>query len=130
MEVGGGKAVTVPGSWLDGHAAAIAAQGGNRAAYAQSTAANGRKVWECYVVGLDPEDTTNDFKIVSFPMGEDGLPDLTKIIFDPPEAKWNVQGATPVLKGKATLEGTGEWQAVTDENKADMRFFKVEVVLP
>ena len=34
-----------------------------------------------------------------------------------------------MLKGKATLEG-GEWQAVTDENKADMRFFKVEVVLP
>ena len=35
-----------------------------------------------------------------------------------------------MLKGKATLEGTGEWQTVTDENKADMRFFKVEVVLP
>ena len=34
-------------------------------------------------------------------------------------AKW--------LKGRATLEGTGEWQTVTDENKADMRFFKVEV---
>ena len=82
------------------------------------------------MVGLDPEDTTNDFRIVSFPMKADGTPDISAIAFDPPEAKWNVQGATPVLKGKATLEGTGEWQTVTDENKADMRFFKVEVVLP
>jgi len=24
----------------------------------------------------------------------------------------------------------GEWQAVTEENKASFRFFKVEVVLP
>ncbi len=48
----------------------------------------------------------------------------------PPQAQWNVEGATPVLKGRATLEGAGEWQTVTDENKADMRFFRVEVVLP
>ena len=32
--------------------------------------------------------------------------------------------------GKATLEGEGEWQPVTEENKAGMRFFRVEVVLP
>ena len=119
VDVGGGKTVTVPGAWLSEkteHAAT-------------DVAANGRKVWECYVVGLDPEDTTNDFRIVSFPMKADGTPDISAIAFDPPEAKWNIQGAMPVLKGKATLEG-GEWQAVTDENKADMRFFKVEVALP
>ena len=34
-----------------------------------------------------------------------------------------------VGKGKAALEG-GEWQVVTEENKAGMRFFRVEVVLP
>ena len=112
--------MTVPQSWLS--------ENTERAATAE--AANGRKVWECYVVGLDPEDTTNDFRIVSFPMKADGTPDISAIAFDPPEAKWNVQGATPVLKGKATLEGTGEWQTVTDENKAGMRFFKVEVMLP
>lgn len=120
VDVGGGKTVTVPQSWLS--------ENTERAATAE--AANGRKVWECYVVGLDPEDTTNDFRIVSFPMKADGTPDISAIAFDPPEAKWNVQGATPVLKGKATLEGTGEWQTVTDENKAGMRFFKVEVMLP
>ena len=120
VDVGGGKTVTVPQSWLS--------ENTERAATAE--AANGRKVWECYVVGLDPEDTTNDFRIVSFPMKADGTPDISAIAFDPPEAKWNVQGATPVLKGKATLEGTGEWQTVTDENKAGMRFFRVEVMLP
>ena len=45
------------------------------------------------------------------------------------QKEWNVQGAAPVLKGWTTLEG-GEWQAVTDENKAEMRFFRVEVELP
>ena len=63
-------------------------------------------------------------------MKADGTPDISAIAFDPPEAKWNIQGAMPVLKGKATLEGAGEWQPVTDENKAQMRFFKVKVVLP
>ena len=120
VDIGGGKNVTIPVGWLSE----------NTERAVTDVAANGRKVWECYVVGLDPEDTTNDFKIVSFPMKADGTPDISAIAFDPPEAKWNVQGATPVLKGKATLEGTGEWQTVTDENKADMRFFKVEVVLP
>ena len=51
------------------------------------------------MVGVDPESTTNDFKITSFPM-----------------------------KDAASLDG--EWQAVTEENKAEFRFFKVEVVLP
>ena len=120
VDVGGGKFVIVSGAWLLE----------KTTKEATDAAANGRKVWECYVLGLDPEDSTNDFKIVSFPMKADGTPDISAIAFDPPEAKWNVQGATPVLKGKATLEGTGEWQTVTDENKAGMRFFKVEVMLP
>lgn len=37
--------------------------------------------------------------------------------------------AMPMLKGKGSLDG-GEWQAVTEEDKAQMRFFRVEVVLP
>ena len=39
-------------------------------------------------------------------------------------------GAHPVIKGKATLDGAGEWQTVTDENKAERRFFRVEAQLP
>ena len=31
---------------------------------------------------------------------------------------------------KASLEGDGEWRTVTDENKSQMRFFKVAVEMP
>ena len=58
------------------------------------------------------------------------MPDFEAITISPPQSKWNVEGAQPVLKGKATLDGAGEWQPVKDENKADMRFFRVEAVLP
>ena len=33
-----------------------------------------------------------------------------------------------ILKRRVLIES--EWQAVTDENRTDMRFFKVEIVLP
>ena len=125
----GGKSVTVPQTWIEEHSALVAAAGGNAEAALASKAANGRmSVAECYVVGVDPESTTNDFRIISFPMKADGTPDLENIVFDPPVARWNVPGAWPVVKGAARLDG--EWQAVTEENKASFRFFKVEVVLP
>ena len=129
VDIGGDKSVTVPQTWIEEHPALVAAAGGNPTAALQATAANGRmSVAECYVVGVDPESATNDFKITSFPMKADGTPDLENIVFDPPEAKWNVPGARPVVKGAASL--VGEWQAVTEENKAGFRFFTVEVVLP
>ena len=129
VDMGGGKSVSVPTSWLAEHAALVAASGGDAGTALRSRAANGRmSVAECYVVGVDPEKADEDFKITSFPMKADGTPDLENIVFDPPEAKWNVEGARPVVKGAASL-GV-EWQAVTEENKAGFRFFKVEVVLP
>lgn len=97
---------------------------------AKKTAANGRKVWECYVVGLDPSDAQADFRIVEFPMNADGTPNFDNILVDPPQEQWNVPGAQPVLKGKATLDDPGDWLKVTDENKADMRFFRMDVQLP
>ena len=86
-------------------------------------------VAECYLVGLDPQSATNDFKITSFPLKADGTPDIEHIVFDPPQAKWNVSGARAVIKGAAALSDT-EWPEVTEQNKASFRFFKVEVVLP
>ena len=127
----GGKSVTVPQTWFDSHAEALAAHGGDRDSYANSTAANGRmSVAECYVVGLDPEIATNDFTITSFPMKADGTPDLDAILssIDPPQSKWNVSGARPVLKGAASLDA--EFEPVTDQNKSSFRFFRVEVELP
>jgi hypothetical protein len=120
VDVGGGKLVTVPGTWLSE----------NTTRAATDTAANGRmSVAACYVVGLDPEIATNDFKITSFPLKADGTPDIEHIVFDPPQARWNVSGARPMLKGAANLNDT-DWPEVTEQNKANFRFFKVEVVLP
>ncbi len=111
----------LPDSWVSEHPTA---------AHSLMTgeAANGRKVWECYVLGLDPEKTDN-FKITSFPMNVDGTPDLAHLVFDPPQANWNVRDARPVVKGATSLDA-GEWQTVTEENKATFRFFKICVELP
>lgn len=63
-------------------------------------------------------------------MKADGTPDLETLVLAPEQSKWNVEGARPVIKGRASLEESDEWQTVTDGNKADMRFFRVEVQLP
>ena len=120
VDAGGGKSVTVPGTWL--------AERTTRTA--TDDAANGRKVWECYALGLDPEDNsaTNDFRITSFPMLPNGMPDTEHIVFDPPQTQWNVP-ATYKVKGAVNLDDV-DWPEVTPENKASLRFFKVEIVLP
>lgn len=122
--------VHVPYAWLLGHDPEIVDEYGVYEEAAKVTGANGHKVWESYVIGADPNDKDDSLKITSFPMKADGTPDFEAITISPSQSKWNVDGAQPILKGKATLEGAGEWQAVTDENRTDMRFFKVEVVLP
>lgn len=123
--------VPVPYAWLDDYPALLAGQSGDYEAAANATAANGRAVWTCYMLGLDPvnNDATNDFRITFFPMNADGTPDLANILFYPPLTQWNVQGASPVLKGAASLDAE-TWPTVTDENKSLFRFFKVEVEMP
>ncbi len=127
VDVGGGKSVLVPMDWIDAHSNIVIAVGGDKSAAMKSTAANGRKVWECYVLGLDPEKT-GDFKITSFPMKADGTPDLSAITFEPAQSRWNLSGATPKLKGKATLDA--EWQDVPPGGNPSFRFFTVEVQMP
>ena len=126
VDAGGDKTVAVPGLWLEEFETLWVEYDGDKTAYAHSTAVNGRKVWECYVLDLNPEED-DDFTIVSFPMKADGTPDLENIEFYPPQEDWNVP-AQPVVKGAAALDG--EWQTVTEQNKSSLRFFKVEVVLP
>ena len=99
------------------------------AVMATEAAANGLKVWKCYVLGLDPEVATNDFKITAFPMNADGTPDLGNLIFAPPKSQWNVKSAEPKLKGRARLDA-GEWLDVPTGGDPAMRFFRVEVELP
>ena len=111
VDVGGGRSVTVPRTWIEAHENIVRNNGGDVSAALQSTAANGRlSNVECYVLGLDPEDTTNDFKIVSFPMKADGTPDIDNIVFDPPQARWNVP-ATYKVMGASDLDGP--WEKVT-----------------
>ena len=67
-------------------------------------------------------------------MKADGTPDLANIVFDPPQARWNVP-ATCKVKGAATLAGPWEEVDVSvggglGEAALPMRFFKVEVGLP
>jgi len=121
---------SIPNEWLQTYPSVNAAlDAGDVSAVLQATAANGRmSVADCYVVGVDPEKADEDFRITKFPMKADGTPDLANLEFEPTQDKWNVQGASPVIKGAAALGG--EWQAVTDENKAGFRFFKVVVELP
>ena len=120
--------VPVPYAWLMAHDPKVVHAYEAYETSAKATAANGRKVWECYVLGLDPEVATNDFRITSFQMKADGTPDLANIVFDPPQARWNVSGARAVLKGAATLEGP--WGEVPASGNPAYQFFKVEVVLP
>ena len=128
----GEKSVTVPRAWINEHPAIVAAASGDERAALCAKAANGRlSVVECYVLGLDPESETNDFKIVSFPMKADGTPDLEKMVFEPAKGKWNVQGAKAVVKGAEALGG--KWHEVdkaSEADKAKMQFFKVVVELP
>ena len=96
-------------------------------ASAKATAMNGHKTWECYVLGLDPQGV-EVFRITTFQMKADGTPDLNSIAFTPTQAERNVPGAQAVLKGAESLNG--EWQTVTEENKAGFRSFKVVVEVP
>ena len=68
------------------------------------------------------------FRISAFPMKADGTPDLENLALEPAQSEWNVPGARAVIMGAATLGG--EWQTVTEENKALFRFFRVVVELP
>ena len=119
--------VPVPYVWLTAHDPGVVDEYDAYEASAKATAVNGHKTWECYVLGLDPQGV-EAFRITTFQMRADGTPDLNGIAFTPPQAEWNVPGAQAVLKGAATLDG--EWQTVTEENKAAFRFFKVVVELP
>ena len=131
VDVGDGKMVTVPRAWIaDAHSALVEAAGGDIAAALRSKARNGQMtVAGCYVLGLDPEDATDGFKIVSFPMNADGTPDLAGLEFEPRREDWNVPEARAVVKGLSSLGGD-DWVEVTEQNKSQFRFFKVVVELP
>ncbi len=105
--------VPVPYAWLRAHVPSVVDEYEAYEAAAKAMAANGRPVWACYALGLDPQDAASDFRIASFPMKADGTPDFANVAFDPPKAQWNVPDAPVTWKGAATLEGS--WGTVTEE---------------
>lgn len=128
VNASGGKKVPIPQLWIDGYPLIVTAAGGDVNAAISANAANGRKVWECYVLGLDPEIATDDFKITSFTLCPDGTLNQDSVKYTPAHDKWNIPGAAAVLQGAETLDG--EWQTVTEANKASLRFFKLVFQLP
>ena len=79
---------------------------------------------ECYALGLDPADATNDFRIESIEL-VDGEP---KVEWEPKVNRWTGAEIQAVLEGAATLDG--EWKSVegvSATEKAAMWFFKVVV---
>ena len=122
--------VPVPCEWLDGFPALLAACGGSYESFANSTnAANGRAVWECYVLGLTP-DGARDLRITSFPMKADGTPDLDRLTFDPPQSEWRLTNAVPVIQGRSSLSAGDSWRDVPSGGDNTLFFFRVRVALP
>ena len=117
--------VPVPHVWIDDYPALLAAQSGDYEAAANATAANGRPVWACYVVGLDPTDPLDDFRITAFWMEGD----VPKFEFNH-TTDGSGNSFLPYVKplGKAKL--TDGWRHVPDGGNSAFRFFAVEVVPP
>ncbi len=111
-------------AWTPNVEAGLAVWLAERNLTAESRAANGRTAAECYALGLDPADATNDLRIVSIEL-VDGKP---KVEWAPKTNRWTGVEIQAVLKGAEALDG--EWQTVTEENKAGFRFFKVVVEVP
>jgi hypothetical protein len=125
VDVGGGKSVVVPTEWIDRFGSIVTAAGGDKAAALQRTAANGRKVWECFMLGVDPTKADDDFKITRFWM-EGGKPMF--------EFSHSTDGAgnsfVPRIKAKGKAKLSDGWSDVPDGGNPSFRFFTVEVVLP
>ena len=125
VDIGNGKSVVVPDKWINLYADIIAAAGGDKAAALQRTAANGRKVWECFMLGIDPTKADDDFRITRFWM-EDGVP---KFEFNHTN-DGSGNSFLPYVKplGKAKL--SDKWRHVPEGGNVAFRFFTVEVVQP
>ena len=136
LEIGvnfGGKTTSLSSDWIGRMMGLWAEWVENHQALAKSilegTAANGRlSVVECYALGLDPENETDDFVITEFPMKADGTPDLAKLKYEPSEDRWTLPGLTARVFGASDL--AGPWQEVRIGDEAQYRFFKVVIVAP
>ena len=116
VDAGKGRTVTVPGAWL----------GKRTMRAATDVAANWRRVWECYLLGLDPEEADDDFRIASFEV-VDGVPAFT---FSHTRDGSGVSFESRIrILGKARLDDAA-WTEMPEGGDPALRFFKAEVALP
>ncbi len=109
----------VPYSWLSEKCSDVVDEYDSYERVAKQTALNGRlTVEQCYVAGVDPESTTNDFTVTIKMI--DGKPRIT---WDP-DLK---EAREYTIWGKAKLDNSSSWQYPTNSLH---RFFKVTVEMP
>ena len=92
---------------------------------AKATAANGRKVWECFMLGVDPTKADDDFRITRFWM-ENGEPKFEFSHF----ADGSGNSFVPRIKPLGKEKLSDSWQEVPPGGDPSFRFFTVEVELP
>lgn len=100
----------------------------------KETAANGHKVWECYVAGEDPMDRESRFT-ATIKMGVDGKPIVS---WKPPLNGEAADGAgiregvrSYSVYGKQSLgDAAEEWTPVAEGDEGNYQFFKVGVGMP
>ena len=124
VDVGNGVKVSVPDQWIGSYTAIVAGDGDKTAAL-QREAANGRKVWQCYVLGLDPEQADDDFRITRFWM--DGNVPMFEFSHT---SDGSGNTFVPRIRKLGSATPSGPWQEVPAAGNPAYRFFKAEVALP
>ena len=114
--------VAVAFDWLERYPEALEAHGGDHAAFAADTAANGRPVWECYVADLDPTDAEDELR-VALAWDEENEMWVPQILLGKKEERtYEFEGAERMpVEG-----GENQWGEVEEGS----RFFRVKVALP
>ncbi len=91
---------------------------------ANGVAANGHRVWECYVAGEDPTDATS--KLTALIEMSNGVP-LVSWTPDLNEGAGKVGTRIYTIMGSNDLKN---WSAVPDGQEVNFKFFKVVVEIP
>lgn len=112
--------IPVPYVWLSQYDPDIANTYDSYEAAAMAVAANGLKVWECYLAGLDPTNATSTFT-ASIAISN-GVPWVTWS----PNLNTNGIVRNYTILGKTNLTDTADWAPTNSAH----RFFKVKVELP
>lgn len=109
--------------WLKSHKSIHDASGGDIATAASMKSANGRlTVGDCFALGVDPTDASDDLKITRFEL-KDGKPEIS--------LNHNEDGAGKSFASRVHILGKkeldGEWESIDAPGAKEHRFFTVGV---